>query len=403
MKNLLAKFFQSLACRIVLATVATATVANAHDLPVHFPLAPTDWGMIQQDCFGHQRLGIDVGPSSIAPSSDYFVAQPDAGNPPAPDAPVKGDLADYIIAQPDGGSAPAPSALVSGDREASHELVGPTAYDGVDCAQLEYLYRNGPSGELVESRQESAPQFTATPSPTLATEAEFDKSFYAACSCEFESRQSNQSILPPTFTLKRTYIEDYFANQTNQLKPLMLRDCNGSQFTGNSFDSLALAIPTVQVQNQYLLADVLSEFASFDCVARSEFYSSYRAFQLGELAGTLAMTWFADTLPSASQAIVKFAENLEPANQATVPAPMFVIYRTAAGSELAIPIAQARDWEQPAAPLASKVATSKEFQDLVDSTNARLHWAGGRMSAAASYMNEWLSDRLARAKSSELR
>ena len=84
---------------------------------------------------------------------------------------------------------------------------------------------------------------------------------------------------------------------------------------------------------------------------------------------------------------------------------MFVIYTNSAGNEIAIPIAQAREWEQPAieAPFVAKVAVSQEMQDLVDSVNTRLQWAGGRLSAAANYMNDWLSDRFASSKSNDLR
>ena len=127
MKTLLAKFFKSLACRVAIALVATATVAKAHDLPQHFPLAPTDWGMIQQDCMGHGDSRDFIGASSPAGSIiELSVAMPDAGSPPRPE-PRYAD-------------------------EAATALIGPQLYDGVDCAQLEAMYRSQASADLVEYR-----------------------------------------------------------------------------------------------------------------------------------------------------------------------------------------------------------------------------------------------------------
>jgi hypothetical protein len=245
-------------------------------------------------------------------------------------------------------------------------------------------------------------------SSTARTEFEFHKSFFSACSCDFEQRQANcinQSIAPLKFVLKRTYIEDHFAIDFNRLKPLVLRDLTESQFAENSIESLAIAIPTARVLNKNLLADALSQFASFDCVARSEFHNCHSAFEFGELAGSMSTAWFADALPSASNLIGKYVNNLKPANKLSAPAPMYVIFKTEAGNEVAIPISQAREWETSdnSKPVAQTVSVSPEFKDLVDSASVRLQWAGGRLSAAAAYMSDWFSDRLAHAKSNDLR
>ena len=112
MKTLLAKFYKALAFRVAWALVATASVANAHDLPAHFQLAPTDWGMIQQDCFGFRNgdFAIDAVVCSEDSLDQFAVARPDIGNPPAPLGPF------------------------SVNPEEWHELFGPNLYDGVDCA-----------------------------------------------------------------------------------------------------------------------------------------------------------------------------------------------------------------------------------------------------------------------------
>ena len=436
MKNLLAKFYKSLICRVAWALITTATAANAHDLPQHFPHAPTDWGMIQQDCLGY-----------------YDRAQPTVHS----DVFSKEQLVEIAVVQPDAGNPPEPLAMLSSDRDGSAERIGPALFDGVDCADLESFYRSVPSNESIELTQESieltqdsievtqesveptqdsievtqepieptqdsievtqesieptqdsievtqesVPEPAATQSETAESEYwEFHKSFYAACSCEFENRQANQSIVPPQFILKRTYIEDHFANELKHLKPLVLRELSAS-----STEPLAIAIPTQQVHDNQLLSDALSQLVSWDCVARSEFYSSQSAFQFGEFAGSLAKAWFTDTLPLASHTMDDFAHNLTPAQKSISAAPLFVIYTTAAGNELAIPIAQARNWQQPAseAPLIVQAAVSQELQDLVELANLRLKWAGGRLSTAASLMNDWFSDRLARAKSDDLR
>ena len=206
--------------------------------------------------------------------------------------------------------------------------------------------------------------------------------------------------MPPQFILKRTYIEDHFANELNTLKPLVLRELSAS-----STEPLAIAFPTQPVQDNHLLSDALSQLVSWDCVARSEFYSSQSAFQFGELTGSLAKNWITDTLPLASHTIDDFAHHLTLAQEPISAAPLFVIYTTAEGNEMAIPIAQARDWQQPtseALPMV-KAAVSQELQDLIELANLRLKWAGGRLSTAASLMNDWFSDRLARAKSDDLR
>ena len=206
--------------------------------------------------------------------------------------------------------------------------------------------------------------------------------------------------MPPQLILKRTYIEDHFANELNTLKPLVLRELSPS-----STEPLAIAIPTQPVQDNHLLSDALSQLVSWDCVARSEFYSSQSAFQFGELTGTLAKNWITDTLPLAAHTIDDFAHHLTLAQEPISAAPLFVIYTTAEGNEMAIPIAQARDWQQPtsdALPMV-KAAVSQELQDLIELANLRLKWAGGRLSTAASLMNDWFSDRLARAKSDDLR
>ena len=384
MKNLLAKFYKSLACRVALAFVATATAAKAHDLPQHFPLAPTDWGMIQQDCLGYQNSGYmpaDLYTKKSQSSAEITFAQPDFGNPPEPQV----------------------------NRLASNDLIGPELYDGVDCSQLESYYRNLQVNQLAEQLVEYKPKATPAIVEHEVTEEfskfEFHKSFFAACSCDFENRHANQSILPPKLALKRTYVEDHFANEFNCLKPLLLRDSGKSILVGNPFEPLAIAIPTNRVKNKEQLAKVFSDLASYDCIVRSELYSSNSAFQLGEFASTLTTSWFADTLPAAANTFAALANSLKPASKLTTPAPMFVIMQNAAGHEVAIPIAQAKASESTAQQTSnSQVASiSPEFKDLVDSANARLQWAGGRLSAAASLMNEWFSDRMARAQSNDLR
>ena len=135
MKNLLAKFYKSLICRVAWALITTATAANAHDLPQHFPHAPTDWGMIQQDCLGY-----------------YDRAQPTVHS----DVFSKEQLVEIAVVQPDAGNPPEPLAMLSNDRDGSAERIGPALFDGVDCADLESFYRSVPSNESIELTQESS-------------------------------------------------------------------------------------------------------------------------------------------------------------------------------------------------------------------------------------------------------
>lgn len=395
MKNLLAKFYKSLACRVALAIVATATVAKAHDLPQHFPLAPTDWGMIQQDCLGLQDTGYQSAGYQSAVS-----AAPDSLNANLPTVEIS-------FSQPDLGNPPEPVAKAA--QIAAQSLIGPELYDGIDCAKLESYYRNSQSNQqseqLAEYKPELTPAIVENQAPIEAAKFEFHKSFFAACSCDFELRQANQSILPPKLTLKRTYVEDHFADEFNCLKPLLLRDSSKSLLVGDQFEQLAIAIPATRVQNKELLNEAFSQYTSYDCMLRSELYSSRSAFALGELLSSSTTTWFADALPSASGFVVEYANNLKPASKLTTPAPLFVIFQNAAGHEVAIPIAQAKQWEHTAqqATNATLVPMSQEFKELIDTANTRLQWAGGRLSAAASFMNDWFGDRMARAKSNDLR
>lgn len=382
MKNLLAKFYKVLACRVALAVVATASVAHAHDLPQHFPLAPTDWGMIQQDCIGHQSSGaaaINMQAESSLQVAQMIIAEPDVGNPPEPTIAVAPTVA--------------------------YDLIGPALYDGVDCAKLESYYRNVQTDQLVEYKNPQPVEPVAAQPSLSDAGIEFHKSFFAACSCDFENRQANQSIMPPKFVLKRTYVDDQFAIELNRLKPLVLRDFGPSKFAEESEQPLAVAVPTVRVTNKHILADALSQLASFDCIARSEFYNGSRAFQLGEFTGSAAKTWFANALPSASKIATDYVQNLKPAKIQPKSAPMFVILQTAAGNDIAIPVAEAQQWDAVGAVAndVKRAEVSEELKALVDSANARLQWAGGRLSAAANFMNDWFSDRIARAKSNDLR
>ncbi len=125
MKTLLAKFFQCMASRVALACIATGSVAIAHDVPQHFPAAPTDWGMIQQDCLGLHSdpvYAIPSASSELAASQNYLiVVSPDEGEAPAP-------IVAYDVPS---------SEVVANDTLASDSLIGPQLYDGVDCAKLE--------------------------------------------------------------------------------------------------------------------------------------------------------------------------------------------------------------------------------------------------------------------------
>ncbi len=404
MKNHLAKFFRSLACRVAIALVTTASFANAHDLPQHFPLAPTDWGMIQQDCMGHRD------------SSEYSIPNGDS---------LASSLATLPVAQPDAGSPPTPTPR--GEPSiASTALIGPELYDGVDCAHLESLYRTPPSSDLVEYKPSDLPTLVAKTLASVGTspntvEAEVDaegwqfhKSHFAACTCDFENRQAAQIVDAPVFVFERICIADYFASLVYRKPTLVLRDWQPKQSAAPNFMTpLALAVPAkrgteASAQNKARLADAFSELATWDCVIRGELYQMQAAAKLGDFAGEAAKSWFASVVPSVSNGLVSVAnqwqapksqlDKRELAHQLVSAAPQFIIYRTASGNEVAIPIAHARNFA-----VAQQSSVSPEFQQVVDAANARLQWAGGRLSAAASVMNDWFSQRVARVRANELR
>ncbi len=403
MKNHLAKFFRSLACRIAIALVTTASVANAHDLPQHFPLAPTDWGMIQQDCMGHRD------------STEYWV----------PSGSLASSLATLPVAQPDAGSPPEPTPRKE-PSIASTALIGPELYDGVDCAHLESLYRTPPSADLVEYKSSDLPTLAANTIEAPGASAsivqaevdaeswQFHKSHFATCSCDFENRQAAQIVDAPVFVFERICIADYFASLVYRKPALVLRDWQSKQTAAPNFVTpLALAVPAKQIteaaaQNKARLADAFSELATWDCVIRGELHQMQAAAKLGDFAGEAAKSWFASVVPSASNGLVSLANQWQApklqldkrqlAQQLVSAAPQFIIYRTASGNEVAIPIAHARNFA-----VAPKPNVSPEFQQVVDAANARLQWAGGRLSAAASAMNDWFSQRVARVRTNELR
>ena len=396
MKTLLAKFFKSLACRVAIALVTTATVAKAHDLPQHFPLAPTDWGMIQQDCMGHRDAHEYLG-GSFSAIADLPVTRPDAGSPPQPMP--RGELS-----------------------IASTALVGPELYDGVDCAHLESMYRSPFSADLVEYTPSDSPTLVAgglvtsssvgssvaiaAPADIGADDWQFHKSHFAACTCDFENRQAEQIVDVPKFVFDRICIADYFASLAYRKPALVLRDWQPKQIAAPNFVTpLARAVP---VQNKALLGDALAEFATWDCVVRGELYQFQGAARVGEFAANVAKTWVGSTVPSVSNRIARAVNEWQSpksqfdkrqlAQRIVSAAPQFIIYQTAAGNEVAVPIAQARNFA-----VAQQPSVSPEFQQMVDAANARLQWAGGRLSTAASVMNDWFSQRVARARVNELR
>lgn len=404
MKTRLAKFYRSLACRVALAMVATASAAKAHDLPHHFPLAPTDWGMIQQDCMGHreaQQYSLPSTQSNLSQGIELAVTPPDAGSPPIPPQYFADQhFADQAIA--------------------STELVGSGLYDRVDCAQLEAFYRTPLNAELVEytpvdsANQSEVKALVSNTQPEVDADSwKLDKSFFAACSCDFESRQAEPSSATPAFVFHNVRIADYFRD----LSFVGNRVLRHEQVAAPNWVSpLAVAVPTVQLQNKQRFADGLAELATWDCILQNELFQFSGAARAGKLAANVANAWYATALPVASKAIADLANSLSPATPSVSPkfekrqlaqsfgskAPMFIIYPTAGGNEVAIPVAQARQFVT-SKPAAQPSSVSPEFKQLVETTNARLQWAGGRLSEAAGFMNGWFSERVARVRNSELR
>ncbi len=402
MKTRLAKFYRSLACRVALATIATASVAKAHDLPHHFPLAPTDWGMIQQDCMGHhdaQSLSLPSSNSTQARVIELTLAAPDQGSPPAP----------------------TPRNSTQHSHVASQSLVGSDLYDGVDCAQLESFYRLPLTADLVEYGPSNLSNIVAEEKlvvvaahPELTADAwQFHKSFFAACSCDFESQQAAQIHFAPVFVFHSIRIADYFDDNfsVNALRPqsLVLRDLQLEQASAaNWISPLAIAVPTQQLENEQRFADALATLATWDCMLQNELFQFSGMARVGKLTGEAVKGWYSSVLPTASNAIGGYAKSLKPvspnfekhplAQRFSSSTPLFIIYPTAAGNEVAIPIAQARNFSvDPAASF------SPEFKQFVASTHARLQWAGGRLSEAAAYMNGWFSERIARVRNHDLR
>ena len=150
---------------------------------------------------------------------------------------------------------------------------------------------------------------------------------------------------------------------------------------------------------------------------RGELYQFQGASRAGELAAKVAKSWIGSTVPTISREVAKVANRWQPAapqlanlqldkrelaQRLVTSAPMFIIYQTAAGNEVAVPIAQARNFTDSQSTAATN-RVSPEFQQMVNTANARLKWAGGRLSEAASAMNDWFTQRIARTQSNELR
>ncbi len=397
MKTRLAKFYRSLACRVALATIATASVAKAHDLPSHFPLAPIDWGMIQQDCMGHRETQHDEYQRYSLPALKS----------------IQSRWIELAVTLPDEGTPPVPPQHFSSIAITSSSLVDADLYDGVDCAHLESYYRTPLNAEVVEHTPSDS-QIVAAEEPSIVADAQpefdadswqFQKSFFAACSCDFESQQAEELTATPVFVFHSIRIADYFSDLSFQRNRVQQRE----QVTAPNWVSpLAVAVPTVQLQNKQRFADGLAELATWDCMLHDELFQFSGAARVGKLTSEIAKAWYGSVLPTGANALVELAKSLKPASpffekrqlaqQMISAAPMFIIYPTAAGNEVAIPIAQAREFT-----VAKPALVSPEFKQLVATTNARLQWAGGRLSEAASYMNGWFSDRVARVKSNDLR
>ena len=130
---------------------------------------------------------------------------------------------------------------------------------------------------------------------------------------------------------------------------------------------------------------------------RGELYQFQGASRAGELAAKVAKSWIGSTVPTISREVAKVANRWQPAapqldnlqlanlqldkrelaQHLVSSAPMFIIYQTAAGNEVAVPIAQARNFTDSQSTVATN-RVSPEFQQIVNTANARLKWAGGR-------------------------
>ncbi len=127
----------------------------------------------------------------------------------------------------------------------------------------------------------------------------------------------------------------------------MMRYWTPKQTAAPEKSPLAVAIPTKN--HKAAFDNVLSEIESWDCVIQGKLHDASFAAPIGESIGELSLNWFKQTLPQSTEKALQLVQSPRSNDlELALVSPQFLIYRTASGNEVAIPIKQARNFQASA-------------------------------------------------------
>jgi hypothetical protein len=373
MKSFLKRVRKSLAYQVLFALAAVGAAANAHDLPYTCPFASPAWQALGENCLdldaADLTLTFSESPLPLAAEQDQqtlpelFASQPDDGQPPAP-------LVDDLV-----------------------QLAKSFEYDGVDCSKFESLYRGltTEASNTVEAMAEDAhPDWPASVAPFR-----LDRSFASAGTCDFEPLADAANLQHPEYIFRRPGIQDTaisssFPGYGTESFDLRRDDLFSSE-------ELAVAIPTEFAGNAQVVGDLLDRLEIWECRMYVELTSFSTAEKLGRWVAVVSN--YVDQMASDQTGELAALINR---HDRPFKLPLFAIYQTKQGS-LAIPMDESLQCEEEMQQHASEKSDMEDFKVMLELASSKLKWAGGRLSFAANYLNDWFSDRVARSGDQQVR
>jgi hypothetical protein len=203
----------------------------------------------------------------------------------------------------------------------------------------------------------------------------------------------------------RRHCVDDIAN--DRLGPLDWKQFAGaSVYNSTDNDELAVAMPTVPRVDHEMLALAFDRLAQWDCQLNAELWDCQSAYLMGRQIGSMASHLRSKAISQLGDMLSDWSYNLPKSTAAQ--APLYVLYQTSGGDPMFVPMPIARDWQMDSVcedliePISVDEGTAK-LAEVMDMVNARLKWAGGRMSIAINYIQDWVADRVAQTPTADIR
>lgn len=367
MKTFLRTVRKALAYKVLFALASLAAAANAHDLPYSCPFASDAWQALGENCLGLEdnastaiaRPGTNLSAVQELPNM-AFASPPDFGQPPAPkNLPIEA-------------------------------LSSTFTYDGVDCSKLESMYRAAAS-DVAASDVVSQAEIAGDVQmewPASVAPFRLDRTLASAGQCDFQS--PNDAALVQVSPRTRYIFRHSGIQDTSWLDFACLTNdglANG-QLTLLDTTQLAQIEPTAQLSTVNI-ADLFRSLETWECQAYAEMSDLTIASQLGSTAATFSKAW-QQTFANQSQTLIRLLNTRHVEFQL----PLFVIHQTELGP-IALPRKQSQQCELALQYTAPEPRDIEDFNVMLKLANSRLKWAGGRLSQAAVFIQDWFSDRVA--------